>query len=108
MTKPVEDIHTSVVARPPTDRVVYVEPTIKRVRAMFGGETVADSQRTLILFEKGHLPVYYFPLENVRQVGGALWPCRSSAGSPRGTWSGSAQRLPPRSESTAASARALP
>ena len=57
----------SVIARPQTDRVVWVEPTIKRVRAMFAGETVADSRRTLILFEKGHLPVYYFPLEDVRQ-----------------------------------------
>jgi len=67
MTKPVEDIHMSVIARPQTDRVVFVEPTIKRVRAMLRGETIADSRRTLILFEKGHLPVYYFPLEDVRQ-----------------------------------------
>ena len=67
MTKPVEDIHMSVIARPRADRVVFVEPTIKRVRAMFGGETIVDSQRTLILFEEGHLPVYYFPLEDVRQ-----------------------------------------
>jgi uncharacterized protein (DUF427 family) len=65
MTKPVEDIHMSVIARPQTDRVVWVEPTVKRVRAMFGGRTVVDSRRTLILFEKGHLPVYYFPLEDV-------------------------------------------
>jgi uncharacterized protein (DUF427 family) len=67
MTKPVEDIHMSVIARPRGDRVVWVEPTIKRVRAMFGGETVVDSRRTLILFEQGHLPVYYFPLEDVRR-----------------------------------------
>jgi uncharacterized protein (DUF427 family) len=65
MTKPVEDIHMSVIARPQTDRVVWVEPTVKRVRAMLGGRTVVDSRRTLILFEKGHLPVYYFPLEDV-------------------------------------------
>jgi uncharacterized protein (DUF427 family) len=67
MTKPVEDIHMSVVARPPTDRVVFVEPTIKRVRAMFGGETIVDSRRALILLEKGHLPVYYLPLDDVRE-----------------------------------------
>jgi uncharacterized protein (DUF427 family) len=66
-TKNVEDIHMEVVARPPTDRVVFVEPTIKRVRAMFAGETVADSRRVLMLFEKGHLPVYYFPLDDVNQ-----------------------------------------
>ena len=56
----------TVVARPPTDAVVRVEPTLKRVRAMLGGETVVDSRRALILFEKGHLPVYYFPLDDVR------------------------------------------
>jgi uncharacterized protein (DUF427 family) len=67
MTKSVEDIHMSVIARPPSDRVVFVEPTIKRVRAMLGGETVVDSRRALVLFEEGHLPVYYFPLDDVRQ-----------------------------------------
>jgi uncharacterized protein (DUF427 family) len=67
MTKNVEDIHMDVIARPRTDRVVHVEPTPKRVRAMFAGETVADSRRTLILFEAGHLPVYYFPLDDVRE-----------------------------------------
>jgi len=57
----------AVVARPPTAAVVRVEPTVKRVRAMFGGATVVDSRRALILFEEGHLPVYYFPLEDVRE-----------------------------------------
>src|ERR687883_2093884 len=66
MTQNVEDIHMDVIARPRADRVVFVEPTVKRVRAMLGGETVVDSRRTLIMFEQGHLPVYYFPLEDVR------------------------------------------
>jgi uncharacterized protein (DUF427 family) len=66
-TKNVEDIHMDIIARPPGDRVVFVEPTIKRVRAVYGGETIADSKRVLVLFEKGHLPVYYFPLEDVRE-----------------------------------------
>ena len=57
----------SVIARPRTGEVVSVEPTVKRVRVMFGGETVADSHRALILFEQGHLPVYYLPLEDVRE-----------------------------------------
>ena len=55
----------SVIARPRADKVIFVEPTIKRVRARFGGATIADSRRVLILFEQGHLPVYYFPLEDV-------------------------------------------
>jgi uncharacterized protein (DUF427 family) len=67
MAKALEDTHMAVVARPPTGEVVRVEPTVKRVRAMFAGETVVDSTRTLLLFEQGHLPVYYFPLEDVRQ-----------------------------------------
>jgi uncharacterized protein (DUF427 family) len=67
MTKNVEDIHMDVIARPRTNRVVSVEPTPKRVRAMFAGETIADSRRTLILFEAGHLPVYYFPIDDVRE-----------------------------------------
>src|SRR3954465_14356424 len=66
MTQNVEDMKMDVIVRPRADRVVFVEPTVKRVRAMLGGETVVDSRRTLILFEKGHLPVYYFPLEDVR------------------------------------------
>jgi uncharacterized protein (DUF427 family) len=31
-----------------------------------GGQAVADSERTLYLFETGHLPVYYFPRSDVR------------------------------------------
>src|SRR3954449_13513802 len=65
MTKPVEDIHMSVITRPRADRVVFVEPTIKRVRTTFGGATIADSKQVLVLFEEGHLPVYYFPIEDV-------------------------------------------
>jgi uncharacterized protein (DUF427 family) len=67
MTKSVEDMHMPVIARPRSDRVVSVEPTVKRVRVMFGGETVADSRRALLLLEKGHLPVYYLPLDDVRE-----------------------------------------
>ena len=45
---------------------VKVEPCAKWVRAMHNGQFVADSKRTLLLFETGHLPVYYFPREDVR------------------------------------------
>ena len=33
---------------------------------VFGGETVADSRRAKLLHEAGLLPVYYFPIEDVR------------------------------------------
>jgi uncharacterized protein (DUF427 family) len=46
---------------------VQVEPTPRRVRVTFNGETIADSRRAVLLRETGHLPVYYFPPEDVRQ-----------------------------------------
>jgi uncharacterized protein (DUF427 family) len=45
---------------------VRTEPNLRRVRVFFGGQAVADSSRTVYLFETGHLPVYYFPREDVR------------------------------------------
>jgi uncharacterized protein (DUF427 family) len=45
---------------------LYFEDSPRRVRVMFGGETVADSKRAKLLHETGHLPVYYFPEEDLR------------------------------------------
>jgi uncharacterized protein (DUF427 family) len=45
---------------------LYMEPCQKWVRVMVGGETIADSRRTLLLSESGHQPVYYFPSDDVR------------------------------------------
>jgi uncharacterized protein (DUF427 family) len=45
----------------PKGHVLYFEDCPKRVRAVFGGETVVDSRGVKILHETGHLPVYYFP-----------------------------------------------
>ncbi len=45
---------------------LYFENCPKRVRAVFNGETVVDSRWVKILHETGHLPVYYFPPEDVR------------------------------------------
>jgi uncharacterized protein (DUF427 family) len=42
------------------------EPSPRRVRAMFGGETIADSTHVMLLLEVAHLPVYYFPWANVQ------------------------------------------
>ena len=36
------------------------------MRVVLGGETVADSRRAKLLHEAGLLPVYYFPIEDVR------------------------------------------
>jgi uncharacterized protein (DUF427 family) len=51
---------------PPTGSVLYFGPVPQRIRAIFAGETVVDSRRAKLLHETGHLPVYYFPDEDVR------------------------------------------
>jgi uncharacterized protein (DUF427 family) len=45
-----------------------VEPSARWVRVKVGGETIADSRRTLLLLEygPGRLPTYYFPQADVR------------------------------------------
>ena len=52
--------------RAPRDHVLFFEDSPRRVRVMFGGETVADSRRVKLMHEQGHLPVYYFPTGDVR------------------------------------------
>src|SRR5919112_1838035 len=46
--------------------ILYFEDSPRRGRGVFGGETVADSRRVKLLHETGHLPVYYFPKEDIR------------------------------------------
>jgi uncharacterized protein (DUF427 family) len=53
--------------RAPRDHVLFFEGSPRRVRVMFGGETVADSRRVKLMHEQGHLPVYYFPRGDVRR-----------------------------------------
>lgn len=45
---------------------VHFEPCPRRVRTFLAGVPVADSTHVLTMFETGHLPVYYFPLADVR------------------------------------------
>jgi uncharacterized protein (DUF427 family) len=51
---------------PAPGSALYMEPSPRRVRVVLGGETIADSRRTLLLQESGLMPVYYFPPEDVR------------------------------------------
>jgi uncharacterized protein (DUF427 family) len=51
---------------PPPGLTLYLEPTLKRVRVVIGGETVADSRAAFMLHESGHQPIYYFPARDVR------------------------------------------
>ena len=48
------------------DYKVLLEPSPRRVRVKFNGEIIADSTNAHLLFETRHLPVYYFPLSDVR------------------------------------------
>jgi uncharacterized protein (DUF427 family) len=46
--------------------VIWFEDSPRRIRARFGGETIVDSRHAKLLHEQGHLPIYYFPQEEVR------------------------------------------
>jgi uncharacterized protein (DUF427 family) len=45
---------------------ISFEPSPRRVRANFAGETVVDSRRVMVMLESRHIPVYYFPKADVR------------------------------------------
>jgi uncharacterized protein (DUF427 family) len=70
MSDALQDRPLDIVAERPERRgrrhVISVEPCPKRVRTVFGDVTIADSTRVLLLLESKHLPVYYFPVEDVR------------------------------------------
>jgi uncharacterized protein (DUF427 family) len=46
--------------------VIYFEDSPRRIRGILAGETVVDSRHAKLLHEQRHLPVYYFPREEVR------------------------------------------
>ena len=46
--------------------LIYFEDSPRRIRALFAGETVVDSAHARMLHEHGHLPLYYFPEDEVR------------------------------------------
>jgi uncharacterized protein (DUF427 family) len=46
--------------------LILFEDSPRRIRGVLAGETVVDSARAKLLHEHGHLPLYYFPREDVR------------------------------------------
>jgi uncharacterized protein (DUF427 family) len=46
--------------------LIWFEDSPRRIRGELGGVTVVDSARAKLLHEQAHLPVYYFPEEDVR------------------------------------------
>ena len=51
--------------RPRTKGLIYFEDYPRRMRGVFGGETVVDSRHAKLLHEHGKLPVLYFPEDEV-------------------------------------------
>jgi uncharacterized protein (DUF427 family) len=51
---------------PRTKGLIYFEDSPRRIRARLGGETVVDSRHAKLLHEHAHLPIYYFPQDEVR------------------------------------------
>ena len=45
---------------------VRTEPCARRLRVRFAGRVIADTTDAIYLFERGHLPIYYFPKKDVR------------------------------------------
>ena len=48
------------------DHQVTIEPCAKWIRVMHNGEYIADTRQAVLLHETNHVPVYYFPKEDVR------------------------------------------
>ena len=51
---------------PPTGSVLYLDPVPYRLRGFLAGEAVFDTVGAKLLYETGHLPVYYVPEEDLR------------------------------------------
>jgi uncharacterized protein (DUF427 family) len=50
----------------PPERVLFIEDVWPRIRGVASGETVVDSASARMVHETGRLPVYHFPLGEVR------------------------------------------
>jgi len=51
---------------PPTGSALYFDPVPHRLRGFVAGEAVFDTVDAKLLYETGHLPVYYVPEEDLR------------------------------------------
>ncbi len=46
--------------------IIHFDPSPKRVRGFLAEEVIVDSTDAKLLHETGHLPIYYFPIDDVR------------------------------------------
>jgi uncharacterized protein (DUF427 family) len=66
MKPALEDLFMGPMASPSFSEGFRWEDSRRRVRVIFADVTIADSKRVMLLHEFGRLPVFYFPLEDVR------------------------------------------
>ena len=61
-----EDIFMGPTASPSFNEGFRWEDAHRRVRVVFADVTIADSKRVMLYHEFGRLPVFYFPMEDIR------------------------------------------
>ncbi len=66
MKRVLEDLFLGQLASPSFRQGFRWVDSHRRVRVVFAGVTVADSKHVMLLHEFGRLPVFYFPLDDVR------------------------------------------
>ena len=66
MVESLEEKEIEVIKRPSVAGPLEFLYPEKRVRAFFADTAIANSSRALLLLERKHLPVYYFPMDDVR------------------------------------------
>ena len=54
-----------LVPEPLPRKLLYAEPLRRRMRVLFGGVWITDSEDVILLFEPGHYPIAYFPKSDV-------------------------------------------
>jgi uncharacterized protein (DUF427 family) len=65
MSQAMEDRVIDIVQHP-GGKSIRFEDSPRWVRVVFAGKVIADSKRVKLMFEPGRLPVYYFPVDDVR------------------------------------------
>jgi uncharacterized protein (DUF427 family) len=56
-----------LTAKPLPDRLLFVEPLRRRMRARQCDQWIADSENVLLLHEPGRYPVAYFPVDDIHE-----------------------------------------
>jgi uncharacterized protein (DUF427 family) len=93
---------TFLTAQPLPERLLYAEPLRRRMRVLYAGDWIAQSDDVVLLHEPGRYPVAYFPRADIApdllvrtdfetnhpDLGPTAWYALSNGGrdAPRGAW----------------------